>query len=218
MTALLRQNPYLINSIKYTPEVYDLSDIYDDNLNLVLWQRCLSPELNNDVAGLLNTHSNFALRGVLKPSEVNDWLRGSLKQQAFTALENDMTFLAEVFADLFDLTHVGLRLELLNKTLCPRFHVDKLSCRLVTTYSGKTTEWLTEDNVNRDKLGSGANGLPDEASGIYLNKALIQAASAGDVLLMKGQGWPESAVDGLVHRSPSASPDERRLLLGIDFA
>lgn len=218
MTALKRQEIYFTDNIKYASEVYDLSDIYCDNVDLALWRRNLSSALSNDVKGLLNTHSSFALRTVLKPSEVKEWLRGSLKQQAFTALENDMTFLAEVFADLFDLTHVGLRLELLNKTMCPRFHVDKLSCRLVTTYSGKTTEWLTEDNVNRNKLGSGANGLPDESSGIYLNKEMIQTATEGDVLLMKGQGWPESVIDGLVHRSPSATPGERRLLLGIDFA
>ncbi len=218
MTALKKQELNFPENIKYASEVYDLSDIYSKNINLALWHRNVSSDVLNDVEGLLNTHSSFAMRAVLKPGEVNEWLRGSLKQQAFSALENDVAFLAEVFADLFDLTHVGLRLELLNKTMCPRFHVDKLLSRLVTTYSGKTTQWLTEDNVDRDKLGMGANGLPDESSGIYLNESRIQQASAGDVLLMKGQGWPDSNVGGLVHRSPSASPDDRRLLLGIDFA
>lgn len=218
MTALKRQEVEFPGNINYVSEVYDLSSIYSENINLALWRRNRSSALLDDIAGLVNTHSSFALRAVLKPSEVKEWLRASLKQQAFTALENDMTSLAEVFADLFDLTHVGLRLELLDKTMCPRFHVDKLLCRLVTTYTGDTTQWLLEDNVNRDKLGAGANGQPDESSGIYWHEDAIQKAMPGDVLLMKGQGWTESRVDGLVHRSPLASPDNRRLFLGIDFA
>jgi hypothetical protein len=43
---------------------------------------------------------------------------------------------------LFDLENVGVRLNVLAKTLCPRFHADKVPCRLITTYAGKGTEWL----------------------------------------------------------------------------
>lgn len=218
MTALANHKLKSINNIKYAKDVIDLSGIYEDFVNLVVWQRQLSSDISDDVSSLLNTHTSFAFRAVLKPTEIHEWLRSSLKQQAYSALENDIAAIAEVFADLFDLSHVGLRLELLNKTMCPRFHVDKLMCRLVSTYAGDTTEWLTEDNVDRTKLGVGANGQPDEQSGIYFSENAIQRASPGDVLLMKGQSWPDSAVPGLVHRSPSASGLSPRLLLGLDFA
>jgi hypothetical protein len=218
MTALAINKTESINHIKYASDTIDLADIYDQFVNLVVWQRQLNAAITEDVSALLNTHTSFAFRAVLKPSEVHEWLRGSLKQQAYTALENDIASIAEIFADLFDLSHVGLRLELLNKTMCPRFHVDKLMCRLVSTYAGNTTQWLTEDNVDRTKLGAGANGLPDETSGIYINEEAIQQASPGDVLLMKGQAWPNSSLPALVHRSPSASALSPRLLLGIDFA
>ncbi|EEX36900.1 hypothetical protein VIB_001007 [Vibrio metschnikovii CIP 69.14] len=39
----------------------------------------------------------------------------------------------------------------------------------------------------------------------------------GDVALLKGSGWEANENNGLVHRSPAYVPNERRLLLTIDF-
>jgi len=44
--------------------------------------------------------------------------------------------------------------------------VNNLRCRLVATYDGLVTEWLLEDNIDRSRLGKGANGLPAATSGI----------------------------------------------------
>ena len=54
---------------------------------------------------------------------------------------------------LFELKSVGLRLTALGHAMCPRFHVDRVPCRLATTYFGSATEWLPHDRVNRSKLG-----------------------------------------------------------------
>ncbi|WP_280109885.1 DUF1826 domain-containing protein [Azospirillum sp. B506] len=41
--------------------------------------------------------------------------------------------------------------------------------------------------------------------------------SAGDVALLKGEGWPGNRGRGLVHRSPPAAPSGApRLLLCLD--
>ena len=118
---------------------------------------------------------------------------------------------------LFDLGKVGLRLTVLDKAMCPRFHVDKVLCRLVTTYQGSATEWLPHNVVDREKLGHGSEGKPDEQSGLFPKLGDIQQLTVGDVALLKGEGWEGKEGAGLVHRSPSLSAGEGRLLLTLDI-
>ena len=62
---------------------------------------------------------------------------------------------------------------------CPRFHDDNLKCRLVSTYKGPATQWLPHSLVNRDKLGDGNNGMPDEESGLFLKDTDIKELNTG---------------------------------------
>jgi uncharacterized protein with PhoU and TrkA domain len=116
-----------------------------------------------------------------------------------------------MFADLFDTTHVGMRLELVDKTLCPLFHVDKVPVRMVTTYHGAPTEWLCENDVNREAINRRQHDK------VMRPDATVQVARSGDVLLFKGQDWPQAHVTGVVHRSALATPERRRLLLTLDL-
>ena len=102
--------------------------------------------------------------------------------------------------------------------MCPKFHVDKIPCRLVTTYQGIATEWLPHRVVNRTKLGSGSNGLSDSESGLYQQESDIQQLTSGEVALLKGENWYANERAGLVHRSPQIPDGEHRLLLTLDFA
>ena len=105
----------------------------------------------------------------------------------------------------------------LDRSMCPKFHVDKVPCRLVTTLSGIATQWLDHQVVDRDKLGAGSNGLPDEESGLFERQSHINQLSVGDVALLKGEGWFDNEGAGLVHRSPALNSNDRRLLLTLDF-
>jgi len=132
-------------------------------------------------------------------------------------LSEDIAELLDIFCRLFDLKQARLSLIILDRTMCPRFHVDTVPCRLITTYQGSATEWLPEYTINRTKLGTGNNGLPDEVSGIYQNVEDIQHLNNCDVALMKGKLWEGNENAGLVHRSPSIRVGEKRLLLTLDF-
>ena len=101
--------------------------------------------------------------------------------------------------------------------MCPRFHVDRVPCRLVTTYAGKATQWLAHDRVDRSKLGPGSEGKPDAESGLYTNVEDIQQLQQGDVALLKGECWEGNEGAGLVHRSPQLTAGTGRLLLTLDF-
>ena len=101
--------------------------------------------------------------------------------------------------------------------MCPRFHVDKIPCRLITTYHGVATDWLLHDVIDRGKLGAGNQGKPDEQSGLFNSLSDINRLKKGDVALLKGEGWYNNNGAGLVHRSPPVAEGERRLLLTLDF-
>ena len=65
------------------------------------------------------------------------------------ALIIDVKDIVDIFCCLFDVNQVGLRLVSLTHAMCPRFHVDNVPCRLLTTYCGNGTEWLNHDCVNK---------------------------------------------------------------------
>jgi hypothetical protein len=103
--------------------------------------------------------------------------------------------------------------------MCPRFHVDSVTCRLVCTYGGIGTEWLEDAYVDRSKLGRASAGLKDEQSGLILDPDAISAMPAYAVGLLKGRTWEGNEQHGAVHRSPQVHPAlPRRLLLTLDFA
>lgn len=188
-----------------------LSDIYQPAVDFAIWQRELNEELERDIETLLQKQRTFSFRIILRPDEVKEWLISKWPSMHVSALQSDVQKLVTMFADLFDQTHVGMRLELVDKTLCPLFHVDKVMARMVTTYHGPATEWLTEDNINRQALQ-----LRDHDH-VMQDQDKLQAANAGEVLVFKGQEWPGEEVQGIVHRSALATPENRRLLLTLDL-
>ena len=194
-----------------------LTGIYQDNVNMAIWRRNLSRELQMQAKQCVEQHPKMQLSAVVDPASALDTLRTELpSQDHMKELLEDMATLVDMFCCLFDCKRAGLRLKVLNSAMCPRFHVDNVPCRLVTTYIGIATEWLAHNHVNRDKLGPGNQGLPDEESGLYHHSEQIQHLSAGHVALMKGEKWHNNQGAGLVHRSPEPSQSSR-LLLTLDF-
>lgn len=199
-----------------TPDVF--GDIYEDSNNIAIWRRELSAELAASVDELVTSRAPLQLAMSVTPLTAQGSVREALGgYSCATGLNEDIASLVEMFAYLFDLDSVGLRLTTLDYAMCPRFHVDKVPCRLVTTYQGLATQWLPNHLVDRTKLGAGNNGLPDELSGIHQSTDDIQQLSTGDVVLIKGELWEGNEGSGLVHRSPLPKPGTKRLVLTLDF-
>ncbi|MGI9295140.1 MAG: DUF1826 domain-containing protein [Pseudomonadales bacterium] len=195
-----------------------LADIYRDDCNVVTWRRKLSPELRLEVAAFLQTHKSFQTSMSLSPESAQSSIHRALGgNESLSSLSADIAELVDMFCWLFEVERVGLRMTALEQPMCPRFHVDHVPCRLITTYQGPATEWLPHNCVARSKLGSGSGGMPDESSGLFQNPGDIQRAHAGDVLLLKGERWEGNEGAGLVHRSPSIPAGDRRLLLTLDL-
>jgi hypothetical protein len=93
--------------------------------------------------------------------------------------------------------------------MCPRFHVDHVPLRLITTYAGIGSQWLREGEMSRARLGD----PKAEPSSIVDNQQL----AAGHVALFKGEKWLGNEGRGIIHRSPQPAPGESRLLLTLDW-
>jgi hypothetical protein len=133
------------------------------------------------------------------------------------ALVNDIDFLLALYGDLLDCAHAVLRLEVINRAMCPRFHVDHTGIRLLCTYRGPGTEWLEEGCANRSKLGHGARGQADEHSGLVIDPNGIGHVAPHAIALLKGDLWQDNTGRGAIHRSPAVTPEAApRVLLALD--
>ena len=195
-----------------------LADIYQENTNIVFWKRILKDNLSEAANSILLTNPDLQISLVVSPQDTVSILQARLdSSQMALIMVKDIEKLVNMFCDLFDLRRGELRLTSLNHAMCPRFHVDNVPCRLITTYQGIATEWLPHNAADRSKLGTGNSGKPDSQSGIYQDESDIQQLSQGDVALLKGEGWVGNEGKGLIHRSPQLSDQASRLILTIDF-
>ena len=84
-----------------------------------------------------------------------------------------------------------VRLETAENRICPAFHEDAVSLRMLVTYRGLGTEWTPD---------------PDNPH--------VHAVPPGSVAAFKGRAWPST--ERLLHRSAKASVRRPRWLLAMD--
>ncbi|RRV09023.1 DUF1826 domain-containing protein [Pseudomonas sp. v388] len=196
-----------------TPEV--LSRALDDDINLAVWQRRLPAHIEDFSALLLSMNQPLAESITLsvKAGDVEPNLSGLASGYAdvhgYEGFIADLSWLVSAYACLLGADSVGLRLRTLDKAMCPRFHVDHVPMRLITTYAGVGSQWLKEDAIDRKRLG--------EAGAEPRDPLCIQQIECGDVALLKGERWRGNEGRGLVHRSPQLAHNERRLILTLDW-
>ncbi|KPW80478.1 hypothetical protein ALO50_100293, partial [Pseudomonas syringae pv. cerasicola] len=168
-----------------TPEV--LSEILQDDVNLAVWQRQLPAHIEDFGALLLSMGEPLAesmplqVRGGEVEPDLTTLARGYSDLQGYQGFIADVSWLVSAYACLLGAECVGLRLRVLDKAMCPRFHVDHVPVRLITTYGGVGSQWLHEDVMDRKQLGR----LDAEPT----NAADIQQINSGEVALLKGERW-----------------------------
>lgn len=192
-----------------------LTGILDDGVNLALWQRQLPAHIADFGRLLLSLNEPLAesLSFEMASDDAEPHLHGLAS--GFSDLEGyegfiaDVSWLVSAFACLLGAQRIGLRLRVLDKAMCPRFHVDHVPVRLITTYAGIGSQWLKEGAMDRRQLGKPEAEPQDDS--------LIQQITSGEVALLKGEKWHGNEGFGLIHRSPQPAPGERRLILTLDW-
>ena len=104
-----------------------LANVYEENTNIVVWERILNDKLTQAANSILSTNPDLQISLVVSPQDTFSILKSRLGlSQMDLILVEDIENLVNMFCDLFDLKRVGLRLTSLNHAMCPRFHVDNV--------------------------------------------------------------------------------------------
>jgi hypothetical protein len=192
-----------------------LTGILDDGVNLALWQRQLPAHIADFGRLLLSLNEPLAealsleMPGDDAEPNLHGLASGFSDLEGYEGFIADVSWLVSAFACLLGAQRIGLRLRVLDKAMCPRFHVDHVPVRLITTYAGIGSQWLKEGAMHRRQLGK-PEAEPQ-------NDSLIQQIASGEVALLKGEKWRGNEGFGLIHRSPQPAPGQRRLILTLDW-
>lgn len=203
-----------------------LARIYDDEVSIAVWQRKLDQEISLYLDQLLRQPNKIALKLSGTPEQLLNEIKAVFPEQfnidgksiSASGFFSDITLVLEMFCCLFDAKALGLRINVLEHAMCPRFHVDNVALRLITSYHGLATQWLPNQVANRSALGTdmasqigGPGAITDKASH-------IQDMAAGDVALFKGELWEGNQGRGIIHRSPKITDEQpRRLVVTCDL-
>lgn len=128
----------------------------------------------------------------------------------------DLDYLGTLYVDLIGCPQIGIRLEVLNAAMCPKFHVDKTGIRMLCTYIGQGTEWLDDAYADRSKLGMATVKMDDSDSGLILNHRGVHQVPTFAIALLKGSLWQGNHMRGIIHRSPAVKDNQTRILLALD--
>jgi hypothetical protein len=193
----------------------ELRQILNPGVNLCLWQRPVQPKVTSELSNLCASHLPD-VRCRTSAASFDGDVSTLLTQQgldpvAFKYWREDLRGLANLFFSVSGGRDVVLRLETTDDDGCRRFHVDRTHLRLLCTYRGPGTEWLTDTQVDRTAQTSGA---PNECIIRFREPSRFEPFWVG---ILKGDAFPGNAGLGLVHRSPQiAGSGQTRVLFCLD--
>lgn len=131
---------------------------------------------------------------------------------ARSALAAELRHLIRLFAAVADTTAVRIKLEVERGDRCRYFHADRISLRLLCTYLGPGTEWVSDESADRSALRSG------DYAAIVPDPSRVEHLAPFWVGLFKGDLHPDCPGGGCIHRSPPIGHrrNAARILLTID--
>jgi hypothetical protein len=179
-----------------------LDAIRCSEVNVAVWRRSLDVDLREEMARFLaRPPLPWFDRDAVSARELSE-LGPRLLGGSGVAFQEDLRRLGERFLALAGAgdCRVGFGRILTDK--CRKFHADYVRLRMVVTYEGPGTEWVPDGAVARERT---IEPHPDPA---VANRQIVRDATAvgrartGDVVLLKGHGWPGNEGRGAIHRSP----------------
>ncbi len=193
--------------IGQTPDI--LNSIHQSDVNIVIQNRNIH-HLQENISALLNEGFEFRSSGDIQTILAE--LKNLLGKNSYNAIYQDFESIIRRFGKVTDSDSFRVLLSVVDSDMCRKFHTDINDLRLLCTYAGPGTLWLTEDNIDRNAL----NALEEDGC-IIKDESKIKQAETGSIVLLKGAIYPKENTRAAVHRSPSIEENgNRRLLLRID--
>ncbi|WP_289034259.1 DUF1826 domain-containing protein [uncultured Roseibium sp.] len=184
------------------PEV--LHQIAEPGVAAAIWQRTVDPgfekwidTLSQDELPTLRTvvPAQLAKAALLHACEI----AGLASSPERDFLIEDAGSLALAVGKILKVRYVRIRLDVTSGTMCPMFHVDQVRARLLCSYRGEGTEYVSAADV--------------------ADPACHKRMATGEAGLFRGARWSDDETCGLLHRSPHQEKgDAARLLLVVEPA
>lgn len=180
----------------------DLSVIHKPGCAAAIWRRQQAPVLQSFLDGL-DPALLPQTRVIVQPEAVRRTvaelcaLCGTPDTDEREKLIDDISTLADLFADLTKARYLRLRLEVVTTNACRKFHIDAVTARLICTYRGTGTQYgISTDGADPARIFTVSTGMP---------------------MILRGTLWPSDPPTGLLHRSPPIEgTDESRFVLVLD--
>ena len=184
-----------------------LNEIEHEGNNIVICSRNIN-HLQKAIDALVENEIQLRIEGDL--NQIKEQLSEALLKVYSNCEEliYDIENLISHFKNVSKADSFKLMLSAVNSNMCSKFHTDINTLRLLCSYKGPGTLWISDELVNNVKNPANTNWELD-----FPNK--IQQAQTGDVVLLKGALYPNG--NAVMHKSPSIEESgATRLLLRID--
>ncbi len=186
-----------------------LGKIHEEQINIAIYERDVN-HLADEINKILSNDLNFKATGNI--DSIIKELNKIYNVDDYKLIIDDIIFLLNKFKEISEVKSFKLLLAIVDNDMCRRFHTDLNYIRMLCTYSGPGTLWLSENNLNREALDD-----LESNNSIVVNNDLINQVSTGSVAVLKGGLYPRKGTKAIVHRSPNIEESQqKRLLLRID--
>ena len=171
-----------------------LTAINGEGVDLAIINRTGFPEVAADALAGLETGS---YRDEVSRSDARAVINDILAEMGLDGVQGlsaDMNEITERFIEFTGVKRANLRIDLVDRQNCPKMHCDARKVRLITTYSGATTEYCNASDPS-----------------------MIANLELGAIALLKGTTHPTHRGEYVLHRSPAVQCGQRRLCLVLDY-
>lgn len=202
---------------RYASNLSELDLINNEDVNIAVYQRDADSELMHYAKQLVDTGFpplNASVRdNDFEPLFDEHFSQLSNKYSlGHQLLKSDIEELITAFFKICHTSSVKVFFGIIDTDMCRRFHIDFYELRMISTYVGQGTQWLSNDNVNFKAL----NNL-ELLEGIAKDEDKINQLEENDVAILKGALYTNTKVNGIVHKSPPIkSLGQKRLMLRVD--
>lgn len=204
-----------IESVLETHSAADLRAIFSPGVNIVLWRRALSRAVKGAAAELIGSdfescQANLSVTSTTASVELAASLDANLAADV-AEVEAALRRAVGARAGVLELARV-------ESPQCRKFHMDYVGLRALCSYAGPGTELAPDPWVAREHLCTGGSDVEAVNGRIVPDRSRVLFAEPGDVVLLKGAGYPGNRGKGAVHRSPPADELNQRLVLKLTLA
>lgn len=198
--------------VVYASAANELEDINVQGVNLAIFPRKVTRRLKNFIDGLdlnrfppLQTSFYYYQCAEILHTHLQ---KASDDQEGLGLFIEDISAITAYFSSIAGKDFIRFNLYTIDNDMCRNFHADYNNLRLLCTYRGAGTQWLSNEFVK-----SGYGGRPENA----IEQDEIQQLETFWIGILKGESYFNNEGNGIVHRSPPMGEKKvKRLLLKID--